>query len=73
MLNVKGGKKEKQKKCKLVALCLGRIKVAYRPLYLVHQVICQMVHLQLVLIEVLLAVQCTKLKRKKVNKILSAS
>jgi len=76
MLNVKEDRIEKRKKHNLVELCLGEIKAACHPLLLhqAHRVIYQTVYLpQLALIEVLRVVQCTKPKRKKVSRILSAS
>lgn len=75
MLNVREDKKKKQKKHNLVALYLGRIKVAYHLLmHQAYRAIYQMVHqLQLVLTEVRQVVRCTNLKRKKANRILSVN
>lgn len=76
MLNVKEGKKGKQKKCRLANPCLGGIKVAYHPLlsHQVRRVTCQMVRLlQLVSTEVLLVAQCTELQGKEASKTSSAS
>jgi len=75
MLNVRENKKRKQKKHNLIVLYLGKIKVYHPLLHQAYRAITyRTVHLlQLVLIEVHRAVRCIKLKRKEMNRILSAN